>query len=200
MTMARVLSVLLVSGVVALGARPAPAQSLGDLARREAARRKAAGETGRVYTNDDLTPDFTTPLPETVAPETPAPADDAPEATTVEDAAPRPDEVPGTEAVDADAASSTQPAPPASPRPVPANDEAFWRERATLLRTRLSDKTVQADTLRTRLATLDPADPERAVAAQALDRAVRDLEAYTGEWVRFEQQAREQGVPAHWIR
>ncbi|MCC7242710.1 MAG: hypothetical protein IT180_12345 [Acidobacteria bacterium] len=181
-----------------IAAWPAGAQSLGVLAQQEAERRATVAQPGKVYTNADLTLDFTVPPPAPApAPESdpaaaPAPASGSasPVGVTVET---------GAEPEDRDGVTprDEQEAQPASDR-----GEAYWRARASALSSRLSVKNSEIAVLRQRVASFgaDASDPERDVAARALTRAVIDLEAFNQEWLRFERQAREQGIPDAWIR
>jgi hypothetical protein len=110
----------LVVAQLAVGSTAA-AQSLAEVARKEAERRGATPEAGRVYTNDNLTPDFTKPVPPAPPPGStpPAAAAAAPEATA---AAPAP-AAPAADAAKADEPTVTSPhghaAPQATPAPAP---------------------------------------------------------------------------------
>jgi hypothetical protein len=43
-------------------------------------------------------------------------------------------------------------------------------------------------------------DAEREVLERTFAKATTDMKHLNDEWVRFEQQARDRGVPDHWIR
>ena len=70
MTARPIVGVVVLSALLASAAESS-AQSLGDIARREAERRGTAPAAGKTFTNDNLTPDFTKPEPP------PAPATEA---------------------------------------------------------------------------------------------------------------------------
>ena len=67
--------------------RLAGAQSLAEVARKEAERRGTTGKPGKVYTNDNLTPDFTKPPEPPPAPTGAAASDPAAGADAKADAA-----------------------------------------------------------------------------------------------------------------
>ncbi|MEZ5283738.1 MAG: hypothetical protein R2712_02785 [Vicinamibacterales bacterium] len=170
----------------ARAAAPAGAQSLGELARREAARKGQPVATGkRVYTNESLKPEWHDPAPP--APETAA----APEASPVLDGEPA--ATPAGDALAADQQPSL---------PDPGMDESFWRERAQAIRGRLNAKNAEIAALRQRIEELNASgrESERQITAAALAVAVGNLKDFTDEWLRFERQARDRGVPAEWIR
>ena len=70
MTARPIVGVAVFSALLASAAESS-AQSLGDIARKEAERRGTAPVAGKTFTNDNLTPDFTKPEPP------PAPATEA---------------------------------------------------------------------------------------------------------------------------
>jgi len=183
--------VLLAASVLLASAARADAQSLGEIARRDEARRARIRQPARVYTNKDLKRDYP-------APDTSSGGERA--------ASTGPASLPGTAANGASAAAKTEegntPLDEQEPQRGSDRGEDYWRTRADLLRSRMAAKNREIEVLRARVASLSQAadDPERAVAEQALSRAVNDLESFNQEWLRFERLARDQGVPDAWIR
>ena len=190
---------------VVLLAGVADAQSLGDVARREAARRGEAAPAGRVYTNDTLKPDPTAPAPTESAPTAP------PTPTAVTDPA---------KAADKDARVPPEPGEPAAaagtPSTAPAADsdaakkvtgeepfwrvESYWKNQADAIRAKLSRRNADVLALRQRLTTLPPEDNEFRVTDAALKSAIASLEAANDEWRRLEELVRIRKVPDAWIR
>lgn len=171
---------------------PVSAQSLAELARKEADRRATVREPGKVYTNGDLTADFTTPP-------APAPSDLAP---AVDEGQAPGQEAPGEEPLAPEIQDGVTPRDQQEAQPPSDRGEAYWRTRAASIRARLTAKNREIEALRQRLASFGAGsiDPEREVTSQALTRAVDDLDAFNQEWLRLERQARDEGVPAAWIR
>lgn len=182
--------------IAVLAALPASAQSLADIARKEAERRGTAPSGGKVYTNESLTPDFTT-VPEPAPPATAPPPDASPAAAE------------GTSTGgSADAAPSHEEQAGVTPRdqqePQPSHDkgEDYWRGRADRIRARLNLQNVEIANLQRRVSAFraGAASPERDIAVRALQKAQADLVDLSQEWARFERQARERNVPDAWIR
>lgn len=175
-------------------ASTASAQSLGDVARKEAARRAETTAPSKVYTNESLTPDFTEPEP-TPAAEPAAPLDTAEE---------EPPAAAQNVAADPDEAAKWGVTPLDQQEPAPADDldESFWRDRAALIRARLASQSTQVQQLRNQLSTFpsDARGPERTRVDEALRRAETNLEHLQAEWQRFEGQARDRNVPLAWIQ
>jgi hypothetical protein len=193
----RELTLIVIVG--ALLAVPAAAQSLGEVAKKEAERRGATPPAERVFTNDNLRADPTAPAPSSPAP--------GPSGATAGDAATAPDTT--TEAgSEAEVASPDPDQEGVTPRdqqePQASSDkgEDFWRGRANLHKARLATQNTQVEALKQRLTSLPPGvdNQERGLAAKALSNAVNDLKAFNDEWVRFQQQARERNIPDAWIR
>jgi hypothetical protein len=195
----RVLILLLVS----MWATGAFAQSLGDVARREAERRKTVKAPGKVYTNDVLKEE---PLPTAspAAPRTPAGAG-APAAPTAPPAA----------------GSGTKPgagpppagAPPAGSAPQVANDEQGWRARVQASREALSRAQLFAEALQSRINGLsadftardDPAQrsavaADRQKSLDELERVRKEIQAHTKALADIQEEGRRAGVPAGWLR
>lgn len=186
------------SCVILLGsAVPAPAQSLGDVARREAERRKqGAGTVARVYTNEDLSavdvPTSIQPLAESAP--VPAAADAATRAakngrTVVE-------EDPATETVNI---RTTTPARE-------KRSEAYWRVSAKELRERLVKASSDLEAAQSGLAALDagPQTPattrERAIVASTVQRLQTDVYYRQQDLTRLKMQAEFNKIPAEWIQ
>jgi hypothetical protein len=187
--------------VCAALARPAAAQSLGDVARKEQARRKTA-QAGKVYTNENL-------------PSMPQPSQ-AP--------APRASAVAAQQGDAGAAAAPQQPAPPEAAAPAGSGsgdagrdkakkDEAHWRDRMSKERDTLARAESFAEALQSRINALstdfvnrdDPA--QRGVIAADRDKALAELERVRKEVddhkkaiAAIQEEARRTGVPAGWVR
>ena len=179
---------------VLICAAAASAQSLADVARQEEARRQAVGTPGKVYTNDALRPEpaatGTTPAARPAQPaEAPDPAGGAPTA---------------------EAQEPTDPA--AEPAETPTA-EAEWRARVTAERDALSRAQIFADALQSRINVLaadfvnrdDPAQrdvvaAERQKALAELDRVKLEIEEHQKAITAVQEEARQAGVPAGWVR
>lgn len=166
------------------------AQSLGDVAKREAERRKGVS-AGKVYTGDTLRPD---PSSRPAAPAQP----DA----SQPDAAPA--SPPGTKA---------EPAPPDAAEPQPQQDEKHWRGRMQAERDALQRAEMFAEALQSRINALstdfvardDPAqrsqitaDREKALAE--MDRVRQEIQEHNKAIATILDEARRAGVPAGWVR
>jgi hypothetical protein len=166
------------------------AQSLGDVAKREAERRKSAPSAGKVYTGDTLRPDPSSRPP-------------APQAKTVPPAA------------DAPPAAGVQPddAKPETADPTAKPDEKVWRARIQGERDALQRAEMFAEALQSRINALsadfvardDPAqrnqignDREKALAELA--RVRQEIEDHTKNITTIQDEARRAGVPAGWVR
>lgn len=190
----------LVAGVLLTVAVPVCAQSLGDLAKKEAERRKASPPAAtKTYTNEDLkklppaTDGATKP-----ADKAPAKADDA--AATAGDPA-----KPG-DPVKADASTTGEPAKP-------AKDEKYWRGRITAAREEVRRNEMFRDALQTRINALSADfsardDPyQRATIADDRQKAIAELARVNSEIEKstkliadIEEEARRAGVPPGWLR
>lgn len=181
---------------VLTSAAPAGAQSLAEVARKEAERRGTSTPVGKVYTNDSLTPDFTKPAPPPADPSAVPATEAQPAPAATADAAAK-------DAKDAGDAATWGVTPLDQQEPSRADDmnEEFWRGRAALIRSRIASQNAQVDQLRERMAaTQGAAGAERDVLERTFAKAQTDLKHLNDEWVRFERQARDRGVPEHWIR
>jgi hypothetical protein len=178
---------LLVGGPVA---RPARAQSLADVAKKEADRRKTVAEPAKVYTNKDLSPvppGSASPPPPAVTP----PADAA-------------------KAADDDKKADSK---PAEAEKGTVKDQAYWSGKLKSLQEKLARDQDYADAMQTRINALttdfvnrdDPA--QRAVIEQnrqksidelaRLNKSVQDTKKAIAD---FLEEARRAGIPPGWLR
>jgi hypothetical protein len=180
------------SAIVMAAVSNAAAQSLAEVAKREAERRGTVTKSGKVYTNSSLVEDFTKPV-------TPVPAVAAP--------------APKTEA--APAAGTTKPeeeplqVPVAAPgteveRQAPSDKgEDYYRGKATIFRNAIAAQKAQIAALETRVASLSEAKTgtdlrERDLSSQALQKAKADLASIEEDRARFEAIARAKNAPSAW--
>jgi hypothetical protein len=184
---------LLVSAV------PAYAQSLGDVARREAERRKELARTaGRVYTNEDLGAiDAPTMLSEPVQAAAPTPLEGTAKSSGESATGPTiMEEDPVTHTINI---KTTAPARDKRPEP-------YWRERAKELRGRLAKSSADLAAAQSGLSALEggPQTPatvrERAVAAAMVARLQEEVRYQQLDVTKLQMQAEMSKVPAEWIR
>ncbi len=191
------------------GALPgaADAQSLADVARKEAVRRESLKTSGKVLTNADLPASAVVPPPsgEPSAPTGDAATESPAETTPAGEGAP---------AAPAEGGPAPQ-APPAAGKAAqaaPTDDEEGWRSRAERVNAALSaarDQVRQlkalADRLGLEMQASDPAIVQRATAerpgvlTRITEAEARQAEAQAARQV-LEQDARLAGVPPAWIR
>jgi len=180
--------VLVTAGLVAW---PASAQSLADVAKKEADRRKSVPEPAKVYTNKDLSP-----VPAGSPP--PAPAADASAKTSDADKDKKADDK-------AETAEKTAKAP--------VKDQAYWSGRLKGLQDKLARDKDYADAMQTRINSLttdfvnrdDPA--QRSVIEQNRNKSIAEL-GRLNTTVKDTQkaiddlleEARRAGVPPGWLR
>ncbi|HVG71812.1 MAG TPA: hypothetical protein VM819_12935 [Vicinamibacterales bacterium] len=165
-------------------AATASAQSLGDLAKKEAERRKAIKSSGKVLTGDSIR---SVPAPSTPAP-SPAPA------------------APGAAA---GSAATEKPKPEVDRKA----QELAWRQRIQGARDSLQRSQMFAEALQSRINGLtadftardDPA--QRAVVANdrqkalaELDRVKNDIVQQTKAIADIQEEARRAGIPPGWLR
>src|SRR5688500_15496663 len=142
----RILSFVL----VALWTVGAGAQSLGDVARKEAARRKTVMAPGKTYTNDQLKAE---PLCSARPPSTPVPAATAAPAT----GAPAPPSAGAPAAgrskagAQARAPAGAAPGPPATEAAPAAKGEAEWKAKGEATKAALSGAQIFAEALQSRI-------------------------------------------------
>jgi hypothetical protein len=190
----RKLSTALLAGALLTLAIPASAQSLGELAKKEAERRKAAAPASKTYTNADLKQ---VPTPSGTAKE----GSEAIKADAKADDAAKPSDKAEPEKVD-----STKP-------PEPAKDEAYWKGRITSAREDVRRNEAFKEALQTRVNALsadfanrdDPYqrakiadDRQKALAEMA--RLTQDIDKGNKLIAEIEEEARRAGVPPGWIR
>ena len=179
------------AALIVLAAVAADAQSLADVARREAERRKGLGASGKIYTNDSLRNEPAPTVPETAPP---PPADGAP----TDPAAPgAPPAAPGT---------------PGDAPPAPQT-EADWRKRVATIRDSIARLQTFSEALQSRVNALtadfvnrdDPAQrdviaADRQKALAELDRVKQEIAQQQKALVALQDEARRAGVPAGWVR
>ena len=190
---------------VVLWVAGAGAQSLGDVARKEAERRKTVKAPGKTYTNDQLKAEpggspapAATPGPSTPAASPATPSAGAPGAAGGKDGAKAP--------------AGAGPAAPATPA-AGAKGETEWRARVQATREALSRAQIFADALQSRINGLsadftardDPA--ARAVVAadrqkslDELERVKKEIQQHTKTLADIQEEGRRAGVPAGWLR
>jgi hypothetical protein len=169
----------------------ASAQSLGELARREAERRKATPTANKTYTNDDLK-------------QVPVPAGSA-TGKAAEDLKAG-DAKAGDTKAEPEKVDATKP-------PEPAKDEAHWRGRMSAAREDIRRNEAFLEAMQTRVNSLtadftardDPyqrakiaEDRQKALAEMA--RLKEDIEKGQKLVLEIEEEARRAGVPPGWIR
>jgi hypothetical protein len=184
----------------------APAQSLGDVARKEEARRKETG-SGKTYTNENLrsAPEPAAPAPSTsaAAPSTSAPSS-APSTT-------KPAATPDAKTGDAKAGDA--PKGDAKPAADAKPDAAAWKKRREGIETALARAKTFADALQSQINGLtadfsardDPAQRSRVAADRQkalteLDRVKKEIADHTKALADLQEEARKSGVPPGWLR
>lgn len=190
------------------GALPgaADAQSLADVARKEAVRRESLKTSGKVLTNADLPASAVVPPP---SGEPSAPTGDAAESPA--EKVPTGEGAPAAP-VEGGTAPQAQPAAGKAAEAAPTDDEEGWRSRAERVNAALSaarDQVRQlkalADRLGLEMQASDPAIVQRATAerpgvlTRIAEAEARQSEAQAARQV-LEQDARLAGVPPAWIR
>jgi len=187
----------LLAGVMLTLAVPVCAQSLGELAKKEAERRKAIPPAAKVYTNDDLK-------------KITLPGDAVADGTKdTKDSADTKD--PG--AKDATAADKDKDKSKDKDKADPAQDEAAWRARMTAAREDLRKGEMFRDALQSRINALTADftardDPyQRAQIGDERQKALAELDAVTKDIAKaqklitdIEDEARRANVPPGWIR
>jgi hypothetical protein len=187
------LSRSLVAGVLLTVAVPVCAQTLGDIAKREAERRKASPPAAKTYTNEDLKK-----LP---------PASDA--AAKPADA---PAAKPGDTAKAEGAAKPADGKAAAGPGEA-AKDEKYWRGRITAANEEVRRKEMFRDALQSRINALSADfaardDPyQRATIADNRQKALDEIARVNEEIdkskkliVEITEEGRRAGIPPGWLR
>ena len=176
---------------IALSASPLSAQSLADVARKEAERRKAIKDQGKVISNQDLPNAPLVPIT--------SPPPDAPAGSAAADAKPA---VPDSSTKGKDDKDGSK-----------AKDQSYWAARMKKLQDTLSRDEITLDAMQSRINALttdfvnrdDPAqrgaigqDRQKATAElERLKQAVADDKKAIAD---LEEEARRAGVPAGWLR
>ena len=182
----------------------APAQSLGDVARKEEARRKETG-SGKTYTNENLR---SAPEPAAPAPSTSAAAPSAPST------APSTTKPPATpDAKTGDAKTGDAPKADAKPASDAKPDAAAWKKRRETIETALERAKTFAEALQSRINGLtadfsardDPAQRSRVAADRQkalteMDRVKKEITEHTKALADLQEEARGAGVPPGWLR
>jgi hypothetical protein len=186
---------LLLAGAMLTIAIPVCAQSLGDLAKKEAERRKATPQPTKVYTDEDLKK-ITVPG-DTVPP----PADNK-------------DTKDPKDAKDQDAKAQDAKEPGAKDKDAPAaHDETWWRARITAAQEDVRRGEAFRDALQSQINGLtadfssrdDPAQravigDNRQKALAELDKVNADIEKAKKHIGDIEEEARRANVPPGWLR
>jgi hypothetical protein len=197
----RLCALLLIGG--SLLAAPVAAQSLADVARKEAERREHVKEPGKTYTNNDLKPAApATDNPTSALDQTPADNQSAARAGDAQSGS-KPDDKPA-----ADGKTTIS-----RPDKEPVRDQAYWSKRMTDLREQLSRDLVYVDALQSRVNALttdfvnrdDPvqraqiaSDRQRAI--DELARLKKGIEDDRTAIADLDEEARRAGVPPGWVR
>ena len=198
--MRKPLSTAVLAAVLLTVALPAAAQSLGELAKREAERRKAAPPAAKTYTNDDLKQ-----IPPPAGTQAAKPGDPA--------VAAKPGDAKAGDVKAGDAAKPEPEKIDSTKPPEPAKDEAYWRGRVSAAREDMRRNESFKEALQTRVNSLsadfanrdDPYqrakiadDRQKALAEMA--RLTEDIEKGAKLIAEIEEEARRAGVPPGWIR
>ena len=195
------LSTAVLAGAL-LVAVPVSAQSLGELAKREAERKKAAPTATKTYTNGDLK---SVPPPSGTAAGDPLAGKDGKDAKDPDTKDPKDakDDKTGKAPEKVDATKPTE----------PAKDEAYWRGRMSAAREDVRRNEAFKEAMQSRINALtadftardDPyqrakiAD-DRQKALAELTRLTEDIDKGNKLIVDIEEEARRAGVPPGWIR
>ena len=197
----RVIATLITLSLAGLGS--ASAQSLADVAQKESERRQAT-TTGKSYSNRDLKP----------TPQAPSDAADRADPAATAPAHPVADAAPSLAAADAAAdTASDSTSDGADGKKSDIKDEAYWSKRMAELRERLDRDQTFVQALQSRIDSLtsdfvnrdDPAQRgqiagDRQKTLAELDRLRKAVEADKRSIPDLEEEARQRGVPAGWLR
>ena len=199
---------LLVLILMLASAVGAGAQSLGEVARKEAERRKAVKAPGKTYTNDQLKSDGRD-VP--VAPA--APADSTAKPSTGSTPATGGGTAKAGDAAGQKDAGPKDQATAKEPAKEPAKDEDYWRKRLQTEREALSRAQMFGDALQSRINGLttdftardDPAaraaiGADRQKSLDELARVKKEIEQHTKAIADIQEEARRSGAPAGWVR
>jgi hypothetical protein len=188
---------LIAAALLAL-AVPVSAQTLGEIAKREAERRKAAPPAAKTYTNEDLKK-----LPPAAGEGAVKPADPAKAAEALKT----------LEAAKPPEAKPTEIKPDASPSAGEKKDEKYWRDRISAVREDIRRNEAFKSALQTQINALsadfagrdDPAQrakiaDDRQKALAELARLTLDIDKANKAIADIEEEARKAGVPPGWLR
>ncbi len=197
----------LLAGVLLTVAVPVCAQSLGDLAKKEAERRKAAPPASKVYTNDDLKK-ITVPGDEKDTKDTKDTKEQGAEAGDKGAESGK-----GTEAGKGESGAKADAKDGKDAAGGPARDEAWWRARITAAQEDVRRGEAFRDALQSQINGLtadftsrdDPAQraqigDARQKALAELDRVNADIEKAKKRIGDIEEEARRANVPPGWLR
>jgi hypothetical protein len=189
---------LIAAALLAL-AVPVCAQSLGEIAKREAERRKTLPQAVKSYTNEDLKK-----LPPWAGEAGAKPAEGAKAGEPAKA---------GDPAKPGDAAKPTEIKPDAALPPEAAKDEKYWRGRITSVKEDIRRNESFRDALQVKIDALaadfssrdDPAArakiaDDRQKALAELSRLTTDIEKANKLITEIEEEARKAGVPPGWLR
>jgi chromosome segregation ATPase len=191
---------LLVVLVTPVGTGAVAAQSLAEIARREAERRGSVAEPAKIYTNDDLRA-----YPTTI--EVAGESSDA--------SASAPDEADEADAVGQPTGSSDDESPSSTSAgdEEPERDESYWRSRIGTVRAQLQRNELFRQALESRINALtmefvnldDPAQRalvaiDRQKAQTEMERVEVEVGRLNDEIAEIEEEARRASVPPGWLR
>ncbi len=191
--------ILLVLVMTVLSARPVTAQSLAEVARREAARSESLGRQTRVYTNEDLRA-YPATSPPDGAPSTKGGATQADAGDESSDES--------VSSVNDGAQSGTS-----DDEDEPVRDESYWRSRIGTVQNQLQRNELFREALESRVNALttefvnvdDPA--QRALVAidrqkvqSEMQRVEDEIERLNDDIADIEEEARRASVPPGWLR
>ena len=193
--MKRVISLtvtLLVASTGAFAQRPSQTASLADVAKAEEARRKTARKATKVFTNSSLT----LPADAGTVSAPPATTPAAPGATNASPTSPT---ISGGKAAPVD--------------PAAMKDQAYWAGRISKARTELGRTKMFADSLQTRINSLNTdwinrdnrVEKEKIkqdldAALAELERLKKEIDVQTKAITAIEDEARRANVPSGWLR
>lgn len=186
-------TLLVASSGAVLAQRPSQTASLADVARAEEARRKTARKATKVFTNSSLT----TPVDAAAVSAPPAPTPAA--ATAPTNASPASPTISGGKAAPVD--------------PAAMKDQAYWAGRISKARTELGRTRMFADSLQTRINSLNTdfvnrdnrVEKEKIkqdldAALAELERLKKEIDVQTKAITAIEDEARRANVPSGWLR
>ena len=189
MTARPIVGVVVLSALLASAAESS-AQSLGDIARKEAERRGTAPAAGKTFTNDNLTPDFTKPEPPPApAAEAAKPAEGAGKAGGAKAEEPAGESVVDVASDPAEAAKwGVTPRDQQTSSQNDDQNEAYWRTTAAALKARLTAADERIAELRATLAATPKGAPgsEREIVERAFEKAQASQKYANQDWIRFE--------------